>query len=295
MSPDKSIVETLSKASPDRLIICADDYGISPAASAGIRQLAAAGRLSATGVMTCMPAWPCEAGALSELADRLSVGLHFTLTDQRPLGDMPELAPDGRLPPIGTLLHRSLSGRLAADEVAAELNRQLDAFETYIGRPPDFLDGHQHVHLLPGIMPAVLGAFGRRLNRRRCWLRDCTDRPWALWRRGSAGKAMFIAYLGRALARAAREMGIATNRGFSGFYDARQHAVGDVFEHMLIGAGDGHLLMMHPGHVDADLEACDSLTGPRETEWQFLIADGLPQRLAARGLVIAGPGVPAGR
>ena len=35
------------------------------------------GRLSATGVMTCMPAWPDEAQALKALDRRVAVGLHL--------------------------------------------------------------------------------------------------------------------------------------------------------------------------------------------------------------------------
>lgn len=273
---------------PHSLIICADDYGISPAVSLGIRQLAAAGRLSATGAMTCMPAWPGEAPALIPLAERIAVGLHFTLTDQGPLGSVPGLAPSGRFPGIGQLLGQCLAGRLPGDQVAAELDRQIDAFEAHFGRLPDFIDGHQHVHLLPGVWQVVLAAFGRRLDPRHCWLRDCTDRPAAVWRRGSGLKAGFIALLGRRLAKAARRRGIRTNRGFSGFYDGSRTSLGEALPRMLAGAGDGHLLMVHPGHVDAELLACDSLTTPRQAEWAYLMGPDLPTLLAARGLAIAG-------
>ncbi len=275
-----------------RLIICADDYGISPAVSLGIRQLAEVGRISATGAMTCMPAWPAEAPALRPLAEQLAVGLHFTLTDQRPLGAMPKTAPDGRFPGIGGLLKHSLSGRLATAEVAAELDRQLDAFEAHFGRPPDFVDGHQHVHLLPGVRRVVLSAFGRRLDPARCWLRDCTDRPAALLARGQVAKAGVIALLGRGLGKAAAAKGVATNHGFSGIYDWRQSGLGPALPRLLAGAGDGHLLMVHPGHVDAALAACDSLTTPREAEWTALMGPAFLPFLASRGLKIAARGFP---
>jgi chitin disaccharide deacetylase len=279
-------------STPRPLAICADDYAISPAVSLGIRQLAEAGRLTATGVMTCMPAWPAEAPSLSDLGERIAVGLHFTLTDQRPLGPLPELAPSGRFPSIGGLLKQSLAGRLPAAEVANELERQLDAFERHFGRPPDFIDGHQHVHLLPGVCEAVLAIFDRRLDRTACWLRDCTDRPAALWRRGQSVKAGFIAVLGRRLAKAAAARRIRTNRGFSGFYDAAREDLAAALPRMVQAPGEAHLLMVHPGHVDAELSACDSLTLPREAEWSFLIGPGLPEVLADRGLVLAGRDFP---
>ncbi|WP_146002896.1 ChbG/HpnK family deacetylase [Telmatospirillum siberiense] len=277
----------LHSGQPRQLVICADDYAISPAVSAGIRELAVAGRLSATGVMSCMPAWADEAPALRPLGAAIAVGLHVTLTDQRPLGAMPRLAPDGRLPGIGRLFKLSFGFGLPKEEVAAELERQLDAFEANFGRSPDFIDGHQHVHLLPGVRQAILALFERRLDARHVWLRDCTDRPSAILKRGGAFKAGVIAAVGRPLSKAARARKIAMNRGFSGFYDIRRQSLGAVLEGMLADAGDGHLLMVHPGHVDEALRACDSLTDPRQSEWETLMAPDLPGRLAAQGFAIA--------
>lgn len=274
------------------LCICADDYGISPAVSAGIRELAAAGHLSATGVMAGMDAWPDEASALKDLAGRIDVGIHLTLTDQRPLGPMPVFAPSGRFPSVGGLLRLSFQGGLAGREIRDEIARQLDRFEAHFGRPPDFVDGHQHVHLFPGVREEVLALFGGRLDRRRCWLRDCTDAPSRLLGRPLPLKASFIALLGQRLARLAKADAVAMNRGFSGFYDAARMPFGEALPRMLARASDGHLLMVHPGHVDEQLRALDSLTGPREGEWRVLMADDLPVRLAALGFHLAGRAFP---
>jgi predicted glycoside hydrolase/deacetylase ChbG (UPF0249 family) len=271
-----------------QLILCADDYGISTGVSLAIRQLAEAGRLSATGVMSLMPAWEREAPALRPLAGQVAIGLHFTLTDQTPLGPMPRLAPGGRFPAIGTLVKWALRGRLAADEVTAELDRQLDRFEALMGRPPDFVDGHQHVHLLPGVRGPLLAAFGRRLDPARVWLRDCADGAW--WRRRSAAKAGVVALLASGFAGQARRRGIRLNRGFSGFYDPARYTLAEALPDMLIGAEDGHLMMIHPGHVDAELRAVDSLTDSRETEWVFVNGPLFPQILAAEGYAVARPG-----
>ncbi len=271
---------------------CADDYGISPGVSHGICELAAQGRLSATGVMAGMASWPGEAGRLRELDGVLAVGLHLTLTDQRPLGAMPSLAPAGKMPGIGALIAHSLAGRLPIGEVEDEIIRQLDSFESHFGRPPDFVDGHQHVHLLPGIRRIVLSLFETRLDRRRCWLRDCSDALMPVLRRPLPLKAGFIAVLGRPLVHAARARGIRSNRGFSGFYDAARLPFEAALPRMLDGALDGHLLMIHPGHVDDLLVGLDSLTAPRQAEWQCLMADGFPERLAKWGLALAGPGFP---
>jgi len=271
-----------------RLILVADDYGISPGVSAGIRTLAAARRLTGTGVMATMSHWPAEAGALRELHENIAVGLHFTLTDQQPLGAMPTLAPGGKLPPVGRLLLAGVRGAIPRNEIADELNRQLDTFEKYFGAPPDFIDGHQHAHMFPGIWPTVLDMFGRRLDPARCWLRDCCD--FHLGGRGQAFKAGVISVLSRNASKAAARRNLRRNRGFSGFYD---YAAGDLahfFTPMLANAGDGHAMMVHPGHADDALRAVDSLTDPRDRELAFLRGADFPAQLAAAGFEVAPPG-----
>ncbi len=265
------------------LIVCADDYGISPGVSLGIRELAAAGRLSATGAMTVMPHWPGAATAIRPLAGRIAVGLHLVLTDQAPLGAMPILAPRGRLPTIGQLTRRAVARRLPRDEVAAELGRQLAAFTAHLGRPPDFIDGHQHVHQLPQVREPVLDACARH----GAWVRDCWDEPLALLQRRSLGGAV-VAGLGRGLHRAAQARGIAHNDGFAGVYPFGRTTLRAALPRMLAAAGGRSLLMVHPGHPDAQLAAADAWVEPREGEWAYLNSDAFPRDLAALGLRVAG-------
>ncbi|HLO75536.1 MAG TPA: ChbG/HpnK family deacetylase, partial [Magnetospirillum sp.] len=156
------------------ITICADDYGLAPGVSAGIRTLIDMGRLQATGCMTGSPHWPEAAPLLRPLEDKADIGVHLTLTDQRPLGAMPDLAPQGKLPSLPSLLKRALTRRLNKAEIAAELERQIDSFEAHYGRPPDFLDGHHHVHQLPVIGDVVLDLWRRRLNGRG-WVRSCVE------------------------------------------------------------------------------------------------------------------------
>jgi len=276
------------------IIVCADDYGLSPAVSLGIRELAGKGRISATGAMTCMAPWPQEAVALRDLSahlgDRLEVGLHITLTDQQPLGEMTVLAPRERLPSVASLIKASLLHLLPLTEISDEINRQLTAFESHFGRQPDFIDGHQHVHLLPGIRQAVMGLFHRRLDPARCWLRNCGDHPYVLLRRSGLVKASVVSALAFGFAKSAADRGIVTNSGFSGFYDPVSASLGDQMPAMLRGMGDRSLLMLHPGHVDAALEAVDSLILSRQVEWEYLSGDAWPQLLNRQGLALAGRG-----
>lgn len=278
---------------PDHpFILCADDYALAPGVSRAIIELIAAGRLSATGCMTLSPDWPEHAQWLKPWAGRADIGLHLTLTDQAPLAPMPTLAPAGRLPSLGALMAASWRGRLRrpdhAAEIATEIVRQIDAFEAAFGRPPDFIDGHQHVHLLSGIREHVLDAAYRRLGR-HAYVRSCAEPPGAVLARGVAvPKTLLIAALGRPFARAARAAGLRTNARFRGVYDfATREPVASLFARFLSGDDDGLLVMCHPGFVDADLRARDPLTDRRREEHAFLAGDAFPALLARLGRRVA--------
>ncbi|WP_035707402.1 ChbG/HpnK family deacetylase [Niveispirillum irakense] len=275
---------------PCPIQVVADDYALSPGVSAAILSLAREGRLTGTGAMTPSPFWREHGRALADLPPPFQAGLHVTLTGAlAPLGAMPRLAPDGRFPALGWWLRHSLSGGLNAacrTEIAAEIDRQLDAFEAVMGRPPAYIDGHQHVHLLPGIRPAVLGALTRRYPAGTVWLRDCAEPAGAILARGVApAKAAFIAALAGGLAAAAHARGIPTNAGFTGIYGFD----GDfpaLMRRFLSRVRPGLLIMVHPAQADHVLAGLDPVVGARQAEMAYLAGPHWPADLAASGAVL---------
>ncbi len=150
------ITSKQSGAPPRHIFLCADDYGISPGVGAAIRDLIGRGRLTGTSVMVVTPTFgSSEALLLSSLAntDRwISFGLHVTLTAPfRPLTAGYGPLEDGAFPPIGTMMKLGFLRRLDPQALAAEVTAQFEAFERAFGRPPDFVDGHQHVQLVPQV------------------------------------------------------------------------------------------------------------------------------------------------
>lgn len=278
----------MSKSARARLILCADDYAIAPGVSRGIRRLLENGRLTATSCMTTSRFWPVEAQALRPYADRADIGLHLTLTNLQPLAAMPGLCPHGRFPDIRALTIAAWRGRLDVREIAAELTRQLEAFESGFGRPPAFLDGHQHVHQLPGIRDVVVDIWERRLAHGAAWLR-VTDEPFsAVLRRGvERSKSAIISLLGRGLGRRARAHRIPVNDSFSGVQDfSGRVPYPRLFERFLRAPRDRHLVMCHPGEVDDDLRAVDDVTGAREEELRFFASDAFPALVEKHGLTL---------
>ncbi len=279
-----------------KLVVCADDYALTPGVSRGIRELIGAGRISATSVMTVCPYWAEEAPALAAVAGRADIGLHLTLTDQVPLGAMPVLAPAGRLPPIGKLLRASLLGQLPAVEIEAEIERQLAAFVDVWKRPPSHVDGHHHVHQLPGVRGALLKVLERQSGARP-YLRSCREPLSRVLARGVAPqKALLISALGAGFVGAAAARGFSTNDGFSGVYDLSGggRPLDDLFARFVRHLGPRPLAMCHPGYSDATLAGLDTMTAQRDAELAFLAGDGWSKTLAAAHVEIAPFEAPTG-
>lgn len=255
--------------------LCADDYAMTPGISHGILEALDAGALSATSVMTTFRWWPEASGPLKRYDGRVDIGLHLNLTLGSPLAPMPDLAPDGRLPDIGTLMRRNRRGDLPLVEIGEEIDRQCERFAIHFGRAPDHVDGHQHVHAIRSIRPLVLAALRRR--GWRPWLRDSADRLWRIARRGNSRKALALAVVSEGFDRQAAREGFACNAGFSGFSSFESSVCyARIFELYLKAPGPRHLVMCHPGYIDEHLRGLDPVLETREQELRFLVSELQP-------------------
>jgi predicted glycoside hydrolase/deacetylase ChbG (UPF0249 family) len=272
-----------------RIVLCADDYGISPAVNVAIRDLIVRGRLNATSVMVTAPGFNrFEAAALDALntsARRAALGLHFTLTAPfRPLSR--DFAPlrDGAFLSLGGTLMTSLLARFDTAALVAEVRAQIAAFRSAFGRAPDFIDGHQHVHIFPQVGEAVLTV--AKEEAPGAWLRQCeratTAAPW------TNPKALLLDVLSRRFRKRAAALGVRTNPAFAGAYAFRDDAdFAAMFPGFLDGLPDGSVVMCHPGFVDDELKRLDPLTTLREREYAFLSGEAFPAVLARRGVTLA--------
>ncbi len=245
-----------------RLILCSDDFAFSREVSETIADLALSGKLNAISCMAVMPGWAEDSILLAGLAEHVEIGLHLTLTGERPLTAMPRLAPDGVLPEINALGRLAAKGRVSLEEIAAEVSAQFDAFIAARGRPPVFVDGHQHAHALPGIRDIVLAETALRAPG--AWVRDCRDSVLAMLARPFPGKAIGSAWHSRGLRRAAAAAGLSTNDSFAGHYDFASD-YRRLFPRFLRRPGKTHLVMCHPGAGEREGDAI-AAARPREAE-----------------------------
>ena len=276
------------------IVLTADDYALTEGVSRAIGELAAARRLSATSVLVTTPHWPVTAPRLAAHRSKICVGLHLDFTLGSPLGAMPRLAPNGRFPARNAFIARALLGLLDPAELRAEIERQLNAFETRLGFPPDHIDGHEHVHVLSGVRQALIEVVGRRYRGVTPLLRDPSDRSSAIRARGGpVAKAVGVSALALGFARAARRHALPTNQGFSGF---SRYDVGEPYAEELASAliepGSRHILMCHPGHRDAGDRADDPIAARRPMEYEALMQDAsVPERIWRPSRAADGPPV----
>jgi predicted glycoside hydrolase/deacetylase ChbG (UPF0249 family) len=265
--------------------LCADDYALSPGVDESILALAGQGRITALSCMTASKRWPQAAAALKPLLGRVDVGLHFTLTQLSPIGPMPRLAPDGRFPAMNRIYVRAMLRAIDTDEVEAELKRQLDAFREATGHEPDFLDGHHHVHQLPGVREAV----ARQWQGKPGWVRNTATSLASVRKRGVAvPRALVIAQFGKAARRTWQAAGIATNADFAGVRSfAETESYQSLMRGFLKGAAPGLLVMCHPGRPDEELARIDHVLAPRAEEFAYLSGPDFSADLAAAGCRLA--------
>ena len=257
------------------LMLCADDFGQSPGISQGIAQLAHAGRLSATACLTNGAHWQAQSPSLRALPQAVQRGLHFNLTEGAPLS--PELERVWPVfPPLPKLILQAHLGRLPQAAIAAEFEAQRAAFGAGAGQAPDFIDGHQHVHHLPGVRDVLLAALSRMAAPPAV---RSTARPLGT---GFGVKRFLIAQTGGvALRRLLARRRIRHNASLLGVYDFEAVDYRALMQGWLaLLPMAGGLLFCHPGAVGADAGG-DPIAAARVRELAYLASPAFSDDLAA--------------
>jgi chitin disaccharide deacetylase len=268
-------MRTAVPLSPRRLIVNADDFGFTPAVTAGILEAHAAGTVTSASMMVRCAGW--EDGvrqARSTLT--LGVGLHLNLLVGAPLVAAPSLtdARSGRFLPLATMVRRAFSGRIDGEEVRAECEAQLAALRD-AGVRCTHIDSHRHVHALPVIRRAVAAAaaaLGLPLRRPVESHFRAAGGVTSQVRRARIGASWRLASVGAPRTRAPDHFIGVSMQGTRGF--ARHFAAA------IDGLSSGTTeIMVHPGHVDAALNEIDGYTWQRERELAALVSPELRERL----------------
>jgi predicted glycoside hydrolase/deacetylase ChbG (UPF0249 family) len=257
-----------------RWVCCADDYAIDAGAIDGIAELIGRGRVTATSALVDAPLWRSAAGALP-LGTGAAIGLHLNLTQSF-------ARREAAVWPIGELIVRCRLGAVSRLGIRDSIERQLDAFEDAMGRPPDYVDGHQHVHQFAVVREELVAALVQRYARALPWLRSTRPPPAVRDR-----KARFIAALGDgALRRLAAAAGVRTSDYLVGVYgfDADAPAYGRRLRQWAQSGPEGTVLMCHPSRR---AQQGDAIAAARGVEYQVLGAADFADALSAAGILLS--------
>jgi len=241
------------------VILCADDFGLSAGVNRAICDLVVQKRLSAVSCMSLGPAWAEGALQLKPLHDQVSVGLHLTLTYLPPL--IKELGE--RHPTEQKLLLQSWRRGLDEKHIEEELRAQFEKFIAVWRAPPDFIDGHQHVHVLPVIRDIVLRL--REQYAPRAWMRNVVDFTALKDNR----KYAILAVMGWRWLQLLKQHKIPHNKYLRGTYDYTQPVDYAALMARWCSAPSPVLIYCHPGFPDAGLAKFDSVLEPRRREYDF--------------------------
>jgi len=238
-----------------RLIVNADDFGLTSGVSAGILAAHRHGIVTST---TALVTSTIDRDLAARARDAgLGIGLHVNLTLGRPLTGAASLVDgDGRFIRDA----RRAAAQAKAKDVDAEIAAQVERFVDVMGAPPTHLDTHHHVGLLPPVRESVL-ALARRLG---------------VPVRSQDGMA-------RARARA---LGLRTPDHFFGESGPDAYwRVARTFAHLRTLPDGVSEFMTHPGWFDDDL-AYSRYARQREVELVGLGTPAARAAVAAAGIVL---------
>ena len=142
-----------------KLIVNADDFGLSEAANEGIVHAHRNGIVTATSIMANGSAFE-HAIDLARATPALDLGVHLTLVGEKPVLD-PQTIPslvgeDGRLLDSSrSFARRYMAGRIDRADVQRELTAQMEKVQQQ-RLPITHLDGHQHLHLFPRVFDVTV-------------------------------------------------------------------------------------------------------------------------------------------
>jgi predicted glycoside hydrolase/deacetylase ChbG (UPF0249 family) len=259
-----------------RLVVTADDLGLSKSVTRGVIESHRRGVVRSTSLLVTFPASE-EGAALAMAEPDLEVGVHLDLIGGQPISDPASVSSicdgEGRFFKLPELTRRLFTGRIRATEIAAELRAQVALARSW-GVPALAWDSHRHVHLMPPVA-RVVGALAAELGAR--WVR----------RGGAPQMTIAPKTLALHLSSAVSELALRRTPGNTWFLDLtaarpRLDAAAVALLAMRTGVGE---LAAHPGYVDDELRRADSLVAEREYDLE-LLTDPLLQEALGRDAVV---------
>jgi predicted glycoside hydrolase/deacetylase ChbG (UPF0249 family) len=275
----------------------ADDLGWTEGVNRGIAEAHRNGIVTSASLLANGPAFVLGV-EMARVTPGLAIGVHLNLSDGRPAAPRELVTSlvdnEGQFAggPEGLLL-RMARRSLLTEEVEFEWDAQIQKVRD-AGVEPSHLDGHKHVHMLPGLFEIALrlakrhGIGAVRVSHEASSLRAAlssgeSHNAGVVLKQGVQARGLKL------LARDAREMakraGIVTADYFCGIAqtgELTREGVAQLLKSLPEGTTE---LMCHPGYVDSDLEkSATRLQDSRRVEVEILTDTAIRNLVASQGI-----------
>lgn len=267
---------------PARLILNADDFGLTPGINRAIGELNSAGVLTSATLMAGGPSFD-DAVAVAHSHPSLGVGCHIVLTDGVPVSPpaaIPSLlGPDGKSfrPALRSFLQALLLGHIRTDDIAREALAQIQKLQS-AGIRVTHVDTHKHTHLFTAVARPLLEVAESAGIRA---IRSPFEPPWSLaLDHGSRSRRLAVKLMGRLRPRfealpQLRDRRILTTGGTIAISATGQFDGATLAQLLAALPPEGtYELCCHPGYNDRDLDRVRTrLRAHRDIEREALLTE----------------------
>jgi predicted glycoside hydrolase/deacetylase ChbG (UPF0249 family) len=265
-----------------RLIINADDFGLTRGVNRAIAELHQAKALTSATLMATGAAFE-DAVAIAHANPTLGVGCHIVLTDGTPVSppkSIPTLiGPDGKnfRPSLIDFIQALLRGTIREEEIEREATAQVQKLQC-AGINVTHLDTHKHTHLFPAVARPLL-RIAERCSVHA--IRHPFEQAWSLaLGHGNRIRRLQVQLLGRLKTHfkhqpQIREAHVLTTDGTIGI-SATGNLYGETLHQILqaMPAEGVFELCCHPGYNDSDLDRITTrLRAHRDIERNALLTE----------------------
>jgi chitin disaccharide deacetylase len=295
--PEGQVLPNAATISMKNLIVNADDLGWTEGVNRGIADAHRSGIVTSASLLANGSAF-ASGVEVARSTPGLGVGVHLNLSDGAPVAT-PELVTSlvntrGEFEGGPESLLLRIAGRsLALHEVEQEWEAQIEKVRD-AGIQPTHLDGHKHVHMLPGLFEIALrlakrcGVGAIRVAHEESSLRAALSsgeelHTVAVLKQGVQARGLKL------LARDAREQaghaGVSTTDYFCGIAqtgEMTKDGVAQLLRSLPVGTTE---LMCHPGYADEALQNTPTrLQRSRQTELEILTDPEIRNLVASQGI-----------
>ena len=259
-----------------RLIINADDFGLTPGVNQAVLELNAAGALTSATLMANGAAFR-EAVHAAFVQTTLDIGCHVVLVDGKPILPHTRIrslaSVDGFRPTLGAFLADLQRGRILASDIEAEATAQIRRIQS-AGLTVSHIDTHKHTHMFRRVLAPVLEAarqcgvaairnpFEPAWSVRETQAKDLKRRLQVVLLRTQRGPFL----------RAVRRAGLTTTDGAIGVLATGELNAASLDRLLTTMPPGTWELVCHPGYQDDALQGVNTrLRASREVEREALL------------------------